>query len=161
MPPATPCLNQVRNWTSPHALNETFATLTGGRLGVRIDADVAAKMIRESIVPYVSFVELDVGEIVEAQSHARKHSVRGGTVYDCMHWTAARKAGADILTRSISAIFSPCTGKAARKSSVPEANLPPGTFARSVMRPRSASWVISPQIFENFRQNAEGLTTGS
>ena len=25
-------LNQAENWTTPHALNETFATLTGGRL---------------------------------------------------------------------------------------------------------------------------------
>ena len=33
------------NWTSPHALNEVFATLTGGRLGIRIDADVAVRMI--------------------------------------------------------------------------------------------------------------------
>ncbi len=35
------------NWTSPHALNEVFATLTGGRLGICIDAGVAARMIRE------------------------------------------------------------------------------------------------------------------
>lgn len=90
-------LNQTGNWTSPHALNETFATLTGGRLGLRVDADVAAKMIRESIVPCVNFVELGVDEIIEAQGCARKQGVRGGGVYDYMHLVAARKAKADIL----------------------------------------------------------------
>jgi len=57
-------LNETGNWISPHALNETFATLTGGRLGMRVDPDTAAKMIRESIVPCVSFVELSVEEIL-------------------------------------------------------------------------------------------------
>lgn len=90
-------LNQAGNWTSPHALNETFATLTGGRLGMRVDADVAAQMIRESIVPCVSFAELNVDEIVQAQSSARKHGVRGGGVYDYMHLVAARMVRAAAL----------------------------------------------------------------
>ena len=41
------------HWTTAPALNETFATLTGGRLGIRIDAAIAAEMIRESILPCV------------------------------------------------------------------------------------------------------------
>jgi predicted nucleic acid-binding protein len=90
-------LNQAGSWTSPHALNETFATLTGGRLGLRVDADVAATMIRESIVSCVNFVELSVDELIEAQGCARKQGVRGGGVYDYMHLVAARKAKADIL----------------------------------------------------------------
>jgi predicted nucleic acid-binding protein len=90
-------LNQAGSWISPHALNETFATLTGGRLGLRVDADVAAMMIRESIVPCVNFVDLAVDEIVAAQGSARKQGVRGGGVYDYMHLVAARKAKADIL----------------------------------------------------------------
>jgi predicted nucleic acid-binding protein len=88
-------MGQPGNWTSPHALNETFATLTGGRLGTRIDADVAARMIRESIRPCVQFVELTVDEILAAQAVARQQSVRGGGVYDYMHLTAARKIKAD------------------------------------------------------------------
>jgi hypothetical protein len=88
-------MGQHGNWTSPHALNETFATLTGGRLGTRIDADVAARMIRESIRPCVQFVELTVDEILDAQAVARQQGVRGGGVYDYMHLTAARKIKAD------------------------------------------------------------------
>ena len=90
-------LNQAGNWTIPHAMNETFATLTGGKLGMKVDADVAAKMIRESIVPCMTFVEISVDEILAAQSNARKQGVRGGGVYDYMHLVAARKVKADIL----------------------------------------------------------------
>jgi hypothetical protein len=86
---------QAGNWTSPHALNETFATLTGGRLGTRIDADVAARMIRESICPCVQFVELSVEDILEAQILARRQGVRGGGIYDYMHFVAAKKIKAD------------------------------------------------------------------
>lgn len=88
-------MGQPGNWTSPHALNETFATLTGGRLGTRIDANVAGRMIRESIWPCVQFVELTVDEILDAQAVARQQGVRGGGVYDYMHLTAARKIKAD------------------------------------------------------------------
>ena len=66
-------------------------------MGIRVDADVAAKLIRESIVPWVTFLELSVDEILEAQSSARKQGVRGGGVYDYMHLVAARKVKADIL----------------------------------------------------------------
>ncbi len=90
-------LKQAGNWTSPHALNETFASLTGGRLGMRVDADVAAQMIRESIVACVSFVELSVDEILAAQASARKQGVRGGGIHDYMHLVAARKTGATVL----------------------------------------------------------------
>ncbi len=96
-------ISQPGNWTTPHALNETFATLTGGRLGTRIDADVAARMIRESICPWVQFVELTVNEIVDAQSKARLQGVRGGGVYDYMHWIAARKIQAQkVATLNVS-----------------------------------------------------------
>ncbi len=90
-------LNQPGNWITPHALNETFATLTGGKLGIRVDADVAAKMIRESIAPSVSFVELDADEIIAAQGSARRQGVRGGGIYDYMHLIAARKISATLL----------------------------------------------------------------
>jgi len=80
------------HWTTVHALNETFATLTGGRLGIRVDAAIAAKMIRESILPCVRFVEVSVEDVVAAQLNARQQGVRGGAIYDYMHLVAARKA---------------------------------------------------------------------
>lgn len=64
---------------------------------MRVDADVAAKMIRESIVPCVEVVELTLDEVMDSQGGARKQGVRGGGIYDYMHLVAARKVGAEIL----------------------------------------------------------------
>lgn len=80
-----------------HALNEIFSTLTGGALGFRVAADLAALLIRDRIVPRVTMISLEPKEVVEALASARAHGVRGGAVYDYMHLVAARKAGADIL----------------------------------------------------------------
>ena len=80
-----------------HALNETFATLTGGSLGFRVDADLAARLIREKIVGCASIVVLDAEEVTDALNKARALGVRGGAVYDHMHLVAARKGMADIL----------------------------------------------------------------
>ena len=80
-----------------HAILETFSTLTGGRLGVKVDADLAAKLLHETILPRVHVVELGIAEVMTALELAKRHGVRGGAVYDFMHLAAARKVGADIL----------------------------------------------------------------
>jgi predicted nucleic acid-binding protein len=90
-------LMQGGNAVYAHAILETFSTLTGGRLGVKVDADFAAKLINETILPRVHVVELGIAELMAALGQARRHGVRGGAVYDFMHLVAARKAGADIL----------------------------------------------------------------
>jgi hypothetical protein len=61
-------------WTRPHALVETFSTLTGGRLGFQYLAEDAAALIRE-ISGGMNFVELDVSETVAALDAAQR---RGG-----------------------------------------------------------------------------------
>lgn len=80
-----------------HALNETFATLTGGSLGFRVDVDLAARLIREQIIARVTMIVLDAEEFTTALGKARAHGVRGGAVYDYMHLVAARKGKADVL----------------------------------------------------------------
>ena len=80
-----------------HALNETFATLTGGSLGFRVDADLTARLIREQIVARAAMVVLDAEEVTDALDKARAYGVRGGAVYDYMHLVAARKGQADVL----------------------------------------------------------------
>ncbi len=80
-----------------HALNETFATLTGGSLGFRMDAQLAARLIRERIVVRASMIALEANAVTHALDQARAHGVRGGAVYDYMYMVAARKAQADIL----------------------------------------------------------------
>jgi predicted nucleic acid-binding protein len=80
-----------------HSLLETFSTLTGGRLGLRVDADLAVKLFRETVYPQVQIVELKSEELLSALKEARAHGVRGGAVYDFMHLVAARKAGVATL----------------------------------------------------------------
>jgi predicted nucleic acid-binding protein len=80
-----------------HALNETFASLTGGGLGFRADADIAANLIRQQVADRLEVIVLDAQETTEALAQARRHGVRGvrgGGVYDYTHLIAARKAGA-------------------------------------------------------------------
>ena len=80
-----------------HALNETFATLTGGSLGFRVDADLTARVIRERIVACANLIVLNSEDVTDALAEARAHGVRGGAVYDYMHLVAARKGEADVL----------------------------------------------------------------
>lgn len=90
-------LMQGGNVILAHACLETFATLTGGKLGMRVGADLAARLIDETVLPRVRVIELTIGELLSALHLARKHGVRGGAVYDFMHVVAARKAGASVL----------------------------------------------------------------
>jgi predicted nucleic acid-binding protein len=80
-----------------HALNETFATLTGGSLGFRVDANLAARMIRERIIARSSMIVLNADDVTAALDQARVHGVRGGAVYDYMHLVAARKGQAEVI----------------------------------------------------------------
>jgi predicted nucleic acid-binding protein len=80
-----------------HAFLEAFSTLTGGKLGVKVDADLAAKLLSETVLPRVDVIELSSSEHLSALSQARKQGVRGGGVYDYMHVIAARKAHVDTI----------------------------------------------------------------
>lgn len=75
-----------------HALLETFSTLTGGKLGVRVTADFAARMLSETVLPRVTVIDLSSEENVAALAIAQARGVRGGGVYDYMHLVAAKKA---------------------------------------------------------------------
>jgi predicted nucleic acid-binding protein len=80
-----------------HALLETFSTLTGGKLGVRVTADFAVRMLAETVLPRVSVIELSSAEIIAALAVAQSRGVRGGCVYDYMHLVAAMKAGVSMI----------------------------------------------------------------
>lgn len=80
-----------------HALLETFSTLTGGKLGVRVTADFAVRMLSETVLPRVTVIELSSVEIIQALAAAQSRGVRGGCVYDYMHLVAARKANATVI----------------------------------------------------------------
>jgi predicted nucleic acid-binding protein len=80
-----------------HALAETFAILTGGRYARRLRPALAAQLIEDSILPFVQLVHLTGKETMGAIAESDRRGVRGGAIYDLLHLTAARKAGADAL----------------------------------------------------------------
>ena len=100
-------LLQGGNEVYSHAFLETFSTLTGGKLGVKVDADLAAKLLSETVLPRVRVVELATEDILAGLRVARKHGVRGGGVYDFMHLVAARKAKSTVLYTLNTADFQP------------------------------------------------------
>lgn len=92
---------EADQWTRLHALVETFATLTGGRLGFQYLPDDAAALIRE-ISSNMNFVELDRSETLMALDAAQQQGVRGGRVHDWLHACAARKANvAELVTDNL------------------------------------------------------------
>ena len=80
-----------------HALAETFSILTGGRLGRRVNAAAATRLLDQSVLPFVSVQSLSGRDVMAALPECQARGVRGGAVYDLLHLAAARKAKAEVL----------------------------------------------------------------
>ena len=80
-----------------HALAETFSILSGGRHSRRLRPSLVAKLIEDSVLPYVELVHLTGNETMKAIADSERRGVRGGAIYDLLHLMAARKAGVDTL----------------------------------------------------------------
>lgn len=86
-------LTSHRNFAYTHSLSETFSTLTGGRLGFRIPAAMAAEMLRKQLKPRIELISLDAEDLLSAYENCESRGIRGGAIYDYLHLVAARKAG--------------------------------------------------------------------
>lgn len=82
-------LMRAGNAIYSHAILETFSTLTGRRLGVRVDADLAARLLKETILPRVEVFELDHKELMASLHEAKQRGIREGAVYDFRHLSPA------------------------------------------------------------------------
>ena len=80
-----------------HALSETFATLTGGRLAIRVPATDAASLLRRWVAPRLAVTTLAPDDLLLAFDESSARGVRGGALYDYLHLVAARKARAPVL----------------------------------------------------------------
>lgn len=78
-----------------HALSETFATLTGGRLAFRLSAAAASAILRQQVAPRLSITMLADADLLKAYEESTRRGIRGGAIYDYLHLVAARKAGAN------------------------------------------------------------------
>ena len=85
--------------TSNHALAETFATLTSGRLDVQLSPDDALKMIEANVCRRLEIINLDLPDYRRAMQRSQAAGARGGAIFDMLHLQAARRCKATrILT---------------------------------------------------------------
>jgi predicted nucleic acid-binding protein len=94
------CLQLLRKkdlatWT--HALAEVFATLTGGRLGLRVPPAVAAELMDASLAPRLRLIELTAADLTGAIRKSESAGVRAGAIFDLLHLTAACRSSATAL----------------------------------------------------------------
>jgi predicted nucleic acid-binding protein len=89
-------------FTSTHAIAETFATLTSGRLEVQLTPDEATEVIDANIIRRLQVVDLGLGDYQQAMRNSQTVGARGGAIFDMLHLQAARRKGAKhILTINV------------------------------------------------------------
>jgi predicted nucleic acid-binding protein len=82
-------------YASTHSLAECFATLTGGRIPVRLTPALAAEMIDINVGQRLTLVSLTPAEHAAALHTAASVGARGSAIYDVLLLAAARKCRAD------------------------------------------------------------------
>jgi predicted nucleic acid-binding protein len=82
-------------FTSTHALAETFATLTSGRLRIQLNADEALHIIAVNVIQRLKIIELSLSDYQKAMKLSRRVGARGGAIYDVLHLQAARRIEPD------------------------------------------------------------------
>lgn len=82
-------------YASTHSLAECFATLTGGRITVRLNPSIAAEMVDANVGQRLTLVSLTPTEHAAALQTAASVGARGGAIYDVLLLAAARKCRAD------------------------------------------------------------------
>jgi len=81
--------------TSTHALAETFATLTSGRLDIQLAGDDALRIIQTNVVERLGVIELSLADYKEAMRVSQRAGARGGAIFDLLHLQVARRCKAD------------------------------------------------------------------
>jgi predicted nucleic acid-binding protein len=89
-------------FTSTHAIAETFATLTSGRLEVQLTPDEATEVINANVIRRLQVVELGLSDYQQAMRNSQTVGARGGAIFDMLHLQAARRGAAKrILTINV------------------------------------------------------------
>ena len=71
---------------------ETFSTLTGGRLPLRLTPATASRLIEVNLVPRLQIVDLSARDVAKAFADCESRGVRGGAIHDLLHLLAAKEA---------------------------------------------------------------------
>jgi predicted nucleic acid-binding protein len=89
-------------FTSTHAIAETFATLTSGRLEVQLTPAEATHVIDANVVRRLQVVDLALSDYQKAMRSSQSVGARGGAIFDMLHLQAARRGAAKrILTINV------------------------------------------------------------
>ena len=89
-------------FTSTHALAETFATITSGRLGIQLAPNEAWRIINTNVAGRLNILELTFADYRQAMQNCQAAGARGGAIFDMLHLQAARRGNAErILTINI------------------------------------------------------------
>jgi predicted nucleic acid-binding protein len=92
----------VDGFTSTHAIAETFATLTSGRLEVQLTPAEAAQVIDANIIQRLRVLDLGLSDYQQAMRNSQTVGARGGAIFDMLHLQAARRGSAKrILTVNV------------------------------------------------------------
>ena len=79
-----------------HVFSEVFSTLTGGRLGYRVDAHDASEIVSD-MARHLSVADLSTPQVLRVLAEAKQRGVRGGQVHDLLHAAAAVEAECDVV----------------------------------------------------------------
>jgi hypothetical protein len=89
-------------FTSTHAIAETFATLTSGRLEVQLTPGDAAQVIETNVIRRLQVIDLGLSDYQHAMRNSQTVVARGGAIFDMLHIQAARRGAAKrILTINV------------------------------------------------------------
>ena len=89
-------------FTSTHALAETFATLTSGRLEIQLAPNEALRIITANVIERLKIVDLTFADYRRAMQASQAAGARGGAIYDMLHLQAAQHGKAErILTINV------------------------------------------------------------
>jgi len=88
--------------TSTHAVAETFATLTSGRLEIQLSPNDALKIVEANVLGRLEVIDLTLSDYRRAMQTSQAAGARGGAFYDLLHLQAARRSRAQrILTLNL------------------------------------------------------------
>jgi predicted nucleic acid-binding protein len=82
---------KIQASVSTHALAEVYATLTKIPIRPPLTAEVVHRFIQEEILPTFEIIDLSAKDYRQAIKRAAALSLKGGILYDCLHWQAAKK----------------------------------------------------------------------
>jgi len=89
-------------FTSTHAIAETFATLTSGRLELQLTPAEAVQVIDASVIRRLQVVDLRLSDYQQAMRNSQTVGARGGAIFDLLHLQSARRGAAKrILTINV------------------------------------------------------------